>query len=180
MNLFWDKGYNSLSFNEISHETGLTRASLYNAFETKEALFLEALQRYFENAPDQSLRDVKPGQPVGPAFHKVLKRAAQVYTADKKKRGCMAVNCLNELMGSREELNTQMTNIYENYKRLIKSLIEQAIDQRELPKNTDPEMTANMIFTFMNGFSVFAKSKTSKVKMEKMALDFLRGVGFSL
>ena len=180
MNLFWDHGYNKLSFNEIAVETGLTRASLYNAFETKEALFLEALQHYFKSSVDKNLRDLKPGELVGPALYETLKNAAQIYVTDKQKRGCMGVNCFNELIGKDTHLSVPIGKIYEEYKKSLKSLIRQAIEQNELPCHTDAEITANMVLVFMNGFSIFTKSKTTKKTLDKMALDFLQKLGFKI
>ncbi len=181
MELFWDQGYNNLSFNEIAHATGLTRASLYNAFKTKEALFMEALQQYFDQAPDKSLREeLSAGDPVGLTLYGFFKESSAMYGSDKKKRGCLTVNCINELMRKNNSLSEQLLEIYENYKKRLKHVVQIAIDQNELPKDTDPEMTANMILTFMNGFSIFAKSKTSQKNMEKMALDFLQKLGFDI
>ena len=59
MHLFWDRGYKDLSFNEIATATGLTRASLYNSFKSKDALFFEALKTYSSSTPDVLFTQVK-------------------------------------------------------------------------------------------------------------------------
>ncbi len=178
MELFWDRGFANLSFNEIAQEVGLTRASLYNAFETKEALFLQALKHYFANAPIADLENITADDPVGPAFHKLFKDLAKMYSADHKKRGCLGINCMNELMGGDENLNREVSKICDDIKKRLKSLVHQAITQKELPKNTNVDTTADMILVFMNGFSVISKSKTSEAQLKAMANDFLVKVGF--
>lgn len=180
MPLFWERGYHDISFNEISQETGLTRASLYNAFGTKESLFLEVLDAYFQEAPDHLLREVKEESCVGETLLAVLNNAAHMYSRDPKKRGCLSVNCMNELMGGDDALNLKVNTLYQGYKTRLKALIEQAIRQEELPKDTDSETTANMIFTFMNGLSVFSKSDSSEIQMNNMAQTFLKNLGFNL
>jgi TetR/AcrR family transcriptional repressor of nem operon len=46
MNLFWEKGYDSVGIAELETATGLNRSSLYNTFGSKDALFALALERY--------------------------------------------------------------------------------------------------------------------------------------
>ncbi len=179
MELFWDRGYNSVSFNEIAQETGLTRASLYNAFTTKEALFLEALTHYFTQAPTALLAEIKPGDPVGPAFYKVLIDSAEMYTNDQKHRGCMGVNCMNELMAGNEALNKEIATLYQSVNEQFINLVKQAIKQGELANSKNAELTANIILVFMNGFSVFSKSNTTKKQLHRMAEQFMLETGFA-
>ena len=43
---FWRKGVRGTSLSDIARDAGVQRGSLYNAFGSKEALFLCAYQRY--------------------------------------------------------------------------------------------------------------------------------------
>lgn len=44
LNLFWIKGFNATSLDDIAEATGLTRPSLYAAFGNKEAMYLRVLE----------------------------------------------------------------------------------------------------------------------------------------
>ena len=44
--LFWDHGYDGVSVSDITAATSLSKSSLYNRFESKDALFAVALRRY--------------------------------------------------------------------------------------------------------------------------------------
>jgi AcrR family transcriptional regulator len=46
MCLFWEFGYSATSISELEKATGVSRISLYNAFESKEYLFLIILDMY--------------------------------------------------------------------------------------------------------------------------------------
>lgn len=178
MNLFWEHGYAGLSFNEIAKATGLTRASLYNAFESKEALLLEVLNHYFADAPDSVLNTVCPGDPVGPAFQKMLITASELRGADDKHRGCFAVNCVTELMGGSSPLSQAIQEAYESRRKLIIELMQQAIDQQELPADTDPAVTGNLMLAFMAGLNTFSKNGSSAARLKKMCNAFLQQLGF--
>lgn len=180
MALFWQVGYSNLSFNEIAKAVGLTRASLYNAFETKEQLFLESLSRYFLQAPDTVLDRVQEGDVVGEALYSVFEASCKIRSTNTTPRGCMAVNCMNELLSQQTPLSQTLENMYEQRRLLLKSLVAMAKRQGELNKTVDEEVTANMILAFMGGFSVFSKKAISEEELLKMCRQFLENIGFTL
>ncbi|KPH83146.1 TetR/AcrR family transcriptional regulator, partial [Bosea vaviloviae] len=51
---FWRDGYQANSVKALSERLGITRSSFYNAFESREAMFMEALERYLERSPDRA------------------------------------------------------------------------------------------------------------------------------
>ena len=178
MNLFWERGFSGLSFNEIAKETGLTRASLYNAFDSKEALLLEVLKFYFSDSPDAVLDKIKDGDAVGPVFYEMFDNASKWRAADKKHRGCLAINTLTELMGGSTELSALLREIYEGRRMLIIRLVKQAVQQNELPGDTNTEKVGNLILAYMSGFSVFSKSGASEHELKDMCHTFLNQIGF--
>lgn len=48
VNVFWNHGYAAASISDLTEATGLSRSSIYQRFEDKDGLFLEALQAYTE------------------------------------------------------------------------------------------------------------------------------------
>ncbi|GJM00521.1 MAG: TetR family transcriptional regulator [Methyloligella sp.] len=178
MHLFWDRGYRDLSFNEIATATGLTRASLYNSFKSKEALFFEALQNYSSSTPDVLFTKVKDGEPVGPVFYQVFAHAAKLRASEEKKRGCFTVNCFAELAGDDTVVGQELANLMEEKRAVIVRLINQAVRQKELPKDTDAETTANLVMAFLSGFSLFSKGGASEKTLFSMCTSFLQQIGF--
>ena len=55
---FWNRGYEATSVKDLVERTGITAASLYNAFGDKRAIYERALDRYVEGSvagPDSTL-----------------------------------------------------------------------------------------------------------------------------
>ena len=100
--------------------------------------------------------------------------------SDKKHRGCLAVNCINELMATGTPLGDDLLNIYKHRRIQINNLVERAIKQKELPADTDAKTTANLILTFISGFSVFSKSGVKEADLRKMFKTFLSQIGFEI
>jgi len=177
--LFWERGYHNLPLNEIAHETGLTRASLYNAFETKEALFLECIEYYFANSPGVILETYKAGDKVGPLFYKMFDQICIIRSEDKKNRGCLIVNVVSELTAKDRNLKAALLDMQARRKESVVNLIKQGANQNELPKDTDAEIMANVILAFMSGLSAFSKTGADKKKLCSMCHKFLKQMGFT-
>src|SRR3954462_15635173 len=50
MKLFWERGYEGTSFDELISAMGISASSFYNSFGSKEALYCEATRTYHERA----------------------------------------------------------------------------------------------------------------------------------
>src|SRR4051812_27971352 len=48
LSVFWEKGYEGTSFEDLTRVTGVAKPGLYSAFGNKEAFFRKALDRYNE------------------------------------------------------------------------------------------------------------------------------------
>ena len=55
IDLFWQKGYNGCSINDIVEKTGVNRFSLYHEFENKEGILYRSLNLYRERYSKEKL-----------------------------------------------------------------------------------------------------------------------------
>lgn len=181
MKLFWLKGFKSLSFNEIAQEVGLTRASLYNAFSTKENLLKECLAYYYQHlSPDGLLVDIDAQQSIGEVLHVVLDKAAELYTSASQRAGCFAVNSLNELMAGSDDLSVEMTQMYEARRHALENVLQMAVLRGELPSEFDAITNASVFLAYMGGLSIYSKSGAPLHTLKSMNRAFLSQVGFDL
>lgn len=179
MDLFWERGYQALSFNEIASATGLTRASLYNAFKTKEALFLECMRLYNANSPLALVETCAEGEPVGPLLFEVFDRICAERAKDTQNRGCLAANTFSELAASGTRLGAKVKAAQARKTANLSRLMRQAVRQGELPEDTDAETTAQVILAFMSGLSARSKTGATRHKLNKMSRLFLHNIGFA-
>lgn len=88
---FWSRGYEATSIRDLIERTGLTGASLYNAFGDKRALFQRAFDHYIEAGVVDRIRrceQMAPRVAIGAFFGEVLDRSLD----DREHKGCMLVN----------------------------------------------------------------------------------------
>ena len=93
--VFWAKGYASTSTEDLLAAMGIGRQSLYNAFQDKRALYLEALQRYQQSTTAGHLQRLNDAaSPI--AGVKALLLGLIGDTDDIRALGCMGVNAICE------------------------------------------------------------------------------------
>lgn len=88
---FWKQGYEATSVRDLVAQTGITAASLYNAFGDKRALYQKALDHYVEASVADRIRrceSLPPRQAIEAFFDDIVKRSLN----DRDRKGCMLVN----------------------------------------------------------------------------------------
>lgn len=145
---------------DLIESIGVLKPSLYAAFGSKEELFLKALDRYKERL----------GAAVSPAFalpsargslEHYLRGLATFQSAAGTPQGCLLVQ--GALVGSEESsrVSKALCDSREQGFGIIRSLLERAIKQRELPRNTDIDQLALYFNAVSHGISVQAVSGIS-------------------
>jgi TetR/AcrR family transcriptional regulator, transcriptional repressor for nem operon len=88
---FWARGYEATSVRDLIEKTGITGASLYNAFGDKRALYQRALDHYVEDSVLDRIRRCEalaPREAIGAFFAEIVRRSLD----DHQHKGCMLVN----------------------------------------------------------------------------------------
>ncbi|MFB7368729.1 TetR/AcrR family transcriptional regulator [Streptomyces sp. NPDC056222] len=103
MHLFWEKGYEATSTQDLCEATGLGRSSIYNTFASKHALFLRALARYTEMTTSGQLALLED-ETLSPVDRLKGVMASVVEMEETHRRagigiGCLGVNSTVELSG---------------------------------------------------------------------------------
>lgn len=89
LQLFWKKGFGETSLADLQHATGLGKASLYNAFESKEGLFQVVLQAYLKEVGTQY--DLLLNSDTNPCKALLNLLQGLIEKASKPPRGCLLV-----------------------------------------------------------------------------------------
>jgi len=97
MRLFWSRGYDAISMADLRAELGVTQASLYAAFGSKEQLFHEAVELYRQTAGFSTTGALAKGTNTREAIRKMLQAAVDAFSAPDAPGGCLlilgATNC---------------------------------------------------------------------------------------
>lgn len=175
MHLFWEHGYESTSLAQLRAAMGdISAASFYAAFESKEALFREAVDQYISSygQVSESFRDT--GIPSKDAIEQGLRRSARMQTERSHPLGCLlvlsAVTCSPEQNHIREMLAKER----ERVRGWLKDCIERAVANGELPDSTDIAMLVTLFETFLRGISSQARDHVPYEAMDAAITQLMK------
>ncbi len=96
MDLFWTKGYEATSVDDLVRHLGVGRGSLYATFGSKHQLYLRALERYRATVGGAVVAQIACGAPLRKALRVWLESAIESILGDPERRGCIMVNAAAE------------------------------------------------------------------------------------
>lgn len=177
MNDIWLNGFEACSIKAISEKLGITRSSFYNAFGSREALFEEALELYFSQTPDRVLGQVDSTVRIVPMLTKMFKDVCRARAADPQARGCMAVNCVAELVGVNESLGPMLERAVLGSLERLEHLLRRAAANGEIEDRGDLREKALALQNLLIGLNVMCKVVRSEKDLWRAARQTLKGLG---
>ena len=173
MRLFWRQGYEGASLSDLTSAMGISRTSMYAAFGNKEDLFRKALERYAEGPASYGARALQEpsARQVATAF---LTGSIRASTRPGYPTGCLGVqasltaDCLGH--NARDALIAWRAEGICH----LRDRFQRAVDEGDLPPDTDPGMLARYIMTVANGIAVQAASGCTRGELQQVADMALR------
>jgi TetR/AcrR family transcriptional repressor of nem operon len=166
MEVFWLRGYEAASIQDLVEHMGINRQSLYDTFGDKHALFLQALDRYHE-VESRKLFDLleKPGS-VKKALRQLFTGVVEGSLCDKERRGCLMNNTMSELAGrckaTAEKTCRNMAAIEDAFYR---ALLRGKKDG-ELKEVREPRAVARFLYSSFQGLVLMAKATQDRKTLE--------------
>ncbi|WP_406409878.1 TetR/AcrR family transcriptional regulator [Streptomyces halstedii] len=155
MLLFWEQGYEATSLAQLRETTGLSSASLYGAFGSKEGLFEKAVEHYI-GGPG-SVTDVVVDEAGSPreAVARLLHGSIDMQTDTSHPRGCLvALSGTVRAPGAGEAGARKVVSARRAADRArIRMCVVRGIDAGELAEDTDVDGFTSMIHGFLLGVS---------------------------
>ena len=167
MHIFWEKGYEQTSIQDIVAVTGLKPGSLYNLYGNKEGLFKAVLDLYATEALRVAKEVLFDGDDGVKNIKKFLDEVVLPSIINEKTNGCLMVKTL--LIVSHKDNNIQLyiTKVFQEVEKYIVEVLQTAKDKGDVSVN--PEDFAKFIIITMYGAHVYYKtSKDEKALIQSV------------
>src|SRR5476649_2280057 len=92
IDLFWHKGYNGTSMQDLVDGLGISRSSLYDTYTDKHTLFVKALESYQNSGACNIKEIINNSVSAKETIKQLLGIAIGDLLGDKQHRGCFMVN----------------------------------------------------------------------------------------
>jgi len=167
MLVFWDKGYEGTSINDLEQATGLRRTSLYNTFGNKRALFERVLACYKESIMASLFTAMDSTQDIREGTRRLLNATLDVNYAEQNPGGCLVVLSVLESGQHDTESRASLERTMQELRQGLRQRIARACQRGELPANLDATATATTIATIMSGMMVLGKANFPRTALKK-------------
>jgi TetR/AcrR family transcriptional repressor of nem operon len=165
--LFWEKGYEATSLDDLIGAMGIQKGSFYNAFGSKKKLFIESIK----------LHDTKSFT----EFRKLLNETENSISLIKSlflqfadgpetqhNKGCFAGNILAELVGLDEELTIDAKKYLITLEKIFIEQIKIAQRNGNLQNQTDAKILARYLLNLWNGINITRRIYPSNKELKPL------------
>lgn len=177
MGLFWEKGYDGSSVEDLVQCTGIGRGSLYDTFGDKHALYLAALDRYMETngGPLTEL------QCQGGSFRDTLRDFFQARIGeafrDPTCHGCFMVNAAIELAPHDSEVAQRVQVGLDETEEAFYHVLIKAQAAGELSWKSDPHRLARFLLNTLLGIRVLSRAHPDHQVLQDIVQTALSTLG---
>jgi TetR/AcrR family transcriptional repressor of nem operon len=174
--LFWQKGYNGTSMQDLVDGLGISRSSLYDTYGDKHTLFIKALENYKESATNKQCNIVSNTSSAKEAIRQLLELTALELIGDNQHKGCFMTNAAIEVAPHDVEVSNIVCQNDQQIENAFYQAIKKGQESGELSNKRDAMTLARFIFNTVKGIRVSAKSTTDKTIFDdiiKLAMSVL-------
>lgn len=162
MELFWERGYEGTSLDDLTRVMGIGKPSLYAAFGCKEDLFREALARFDATSGAETNRALREEPTARRVVEAMLLGNAQYYAGRGKPSGCMIV--LAAALGSPRcrPVRDHAARLRRGGRESLRRRLEQGIADGDVPAGTDCVRVAAFYTAVLHGLTIEARDGASR------------------
>ena len=179
MQLFWRQGYEVTSLDQLKQAMGLSSASFYGAFGSKEELYRKALAHYLATHGQVVASLYDDACAPREALRSALVNSARLQTDATLPQGCMLVLSMANASPASRHLQDFTADERRNTREAIKRCIQRAVHQGELRAETDVEGLSTLVDALLVGMSTQARDGVPPSSLDAAISALLSGWDFN-
>jgi TetR/AcrR family transcriptional repressor of nem operon len=174
MEVFWVKGYEATSLDDLCEATGLSRSSLYGAFGDKHDLLLHSLERYSLRGSARIAATLEAAPSLRDGLARVLNEFIDQIVAGPGRRGCFIGNCAAELARHDREAMARIKASLARNEGIFRNALKRAKARGEIAATADVDAVARFLTSSFQGLRLVGKAQSDRAALEDIAAVTLR------
>ena len=166
MEVFWVRGYEATSIQDLVEHMRINRQSIYDTFGDKHALYLESLDRYCQVESSKAIALLESSASIKKAVRQLFMGVVDGSLGATEQRGCFAGNAMSELAGrckaTADRTNSNMA-VMEGalYRALLRGK-----KAGELKALSEPRAVARFLYSSLQGLVLMSKATQDRKTLE--------------
>ena len=165
--LFWSKGFEATSMNDIVRHSGLNKHSLYKEFGDKEGLFMACLD-YYAVDMSRDLMNLLKEKPLGLSNLERFFYDRATYANSKQCRGCFLINAVADQDVVSADVKKKIQSMLSAHDRFFLSCLEAAQERGEISMDKNCKALASYLACVLRGLMSVGRSQTSLTTSEEI------------
>ncbi|MHB8347924.1 MAG: TetR/AcrR family transcriptional regulator [Acidiferrobacterales bacterium] len=170
---FWEKGFCATSISDLVDTTRLNPGSLYGAFHSKEALFLDAIDYYGNRSVAAVSSILSNARSPIEGIRICIIRIGKELTSHDKGRGCFLVNSAMELSGRNPMVKKHVKRHLDAIETLFRNALSKARKAGELSPDKDLKCLAAFLMTSIWGLRVMGETDPKPGRVDAVVKTIL-------
>jgi AcrR family transcriptional regulator len=165
--VYWSKGYDGVTIDDLVAGMGVGRPSLYAVFGDKRTLFLRVLKDYAEKKGALAAKALLSPRTLRDSLARFLKHAVETATEKGRARGCLLV-CVAPLVDD-AEVRKLVQNAAAAAEELVEGRFRDGIGAGEIPSDCPIAVRARQVIDFARSLTMRAQIGATRETLLKDA-----------
>lgn len=165
MKLFWERGYEGTSFDDLIGAMSISPSTFYNSFGSKERLYDEAVGQYLTETITWFSRVLNEPGDTRAVFERLLEATAEEFTRPDLPAGCMISLAGTHVPPSLCSIREKMVSRRALSEVAMADRLRRGIAAGDVPPDTNVEVLAGFFSALSRGLAVEARDGASKERL---------------
>ena len=165
MALFWDRGYEGTTFDDLIGAMKLSPSSFYHEFGSKERLYREAVDYYLSVSSSHVSRVLAIHRDTRAAFEAFIEETAAFFTNGASPAGCMISLAGTHLPPHLRSVADFTKSMRKGFEQELARRLRKGVSDGDLPPGTNVKELAAYFDTVIRGMAVHARDGASRKQL---------------
>lgn len=167
---FWTHGYSATSLDDLGAAMGMNRPSLYAAFGDKQALYLKALESYWDQALVAMRALLSRDEPLAQALMRIYDAALSLYFPPSgAPRGCFGISTAAVEAVTAPAIRAAFEHGLRRIDKEFEHRLARAVALGELPAAANPRTLAEIASALLHTLAIRSRYGASRKELRRLA-----------
>lgn len=166
LELFWERGYEGTSLNDLASAMGIASASIYACFGSKENLFREVMGLYGTTSGEPPRRALREHPNAREAVHAMLRATADEITRPDAPHYCMLVLAAPAGAVENHAIREFLADLRRGQLAAIADRLARGVTDGDLAPEAGVDALARYYATVVQGLSIQARDGATRGELE--------------
>ena len=156
MEVFWQNGFHATSLPDLIEGMGLTRGSIYKAYEDKRSIYLAALDTFIDMRLER-LENILAKSDKRAAIKELLRVTAKETAGAVGRKGCFSTAATIEMASVDVEVERRLSDFYATMESLLTAALDAGKHDGDITSPLSSASIARFLVCTIEGMNVLGK-----------------------